>query len=88
MRPWGLSRAKLGGLAPSSGSGHAFLYLPHAPVFGDELQTDPAPGGVFPPVRQISLPACHRLVLILLFQDVVLWLIETEQVKAFRPRRN
>jgi len=27
-------------------------------------------------------------VLVLLFQDVVLWLIETEQVKAFRPRRN
>jgi len=24
----------------------------------------------------------------LLFQDVVLWLIETEQIKAFRPRRN
>ncbi len=43
---------------------------------------------LFPPVRQISLPACHRLVLVLLFQDVVLWLIETEQVKAFRPRRN
>jgi SRSO17 transposase len=55
---------------------------------GQEIQTDPAPGGVFPPVRRISLPACHRLVLLLLFQDVVLWLIETEQVKVFRPRRN
>ncbi len=44
--------------------------------------------GLFLPVRQISLPACHRLVLVLLFQDLVLWLIETEQVKVFRPRRN
>jgi hypothetical protein len=32
--------------------------------------------------------ACHRQVLVLLFQDVVLWLVETEQIKAFRPRRN
>jgi SRSO17 transposase len=55
---------------------------------GQEIQTAPALGGLFPPVRQISLPACHRLVLILLFQDVVVWLLETEQVKAFRPRRN
>jgi SRSO17 transposase len=43
---------------------------------------------LFPPARQLSLPACHRQVLVLLFQDVVLWLIETEQIKAFRPRRN
>lgn len=53
-----------------------------------EVQTDPAPGATFPPIRQLSLPACHRLVLVLLFQDVVLWLIETEQIKAFRLRRN
>src|ERR1051326_967768 len=26
--------------------------------------------------------------LVLLFRDLVLWLIETEQVKAFRPLRN
>jgi SRSO17 transposase len=55
---------------------------------GPEAQADRAASEVFPPVRQISLPTCHRQVLILLFQDVVLWLIETEQVKAFRPRRN
>jgi hypothetical protein len=53
-----------------------------------EEEIDPAANGCFPPARQISLPACHRLVLVLLFQDVVLWLIETEQVKVFRPRRN
>lgn len=45
-------------------------------------------GQLFSPVRQLSLPACHCQVLVLLFQDVVLWLIETEQVEAFRPRRN
>jgi hypothetical protein len=53
-----------------------------------EVQTNPLPGVAFPPMRQLSLPACHRQMLILLFQDVVLWLIETEQIKSFRPRRN
>ncbi len=53
-----------------------------------EVQADAAASGTFPPVRQLSLPVCHRQVLVLLFQDVVLWLIETEQVTAFRPRRN
>jgi len=55
---------------------------------GQEVQTDPAPGAVFPPARQLSVSACHRQVLILLFQDVVLCLIKTEQIKAFHPRRN
>jgi len=27
-------------------------------------------------------------VLLWLFQDLVLWLIESEQIKTFRPRRN
>ncbi len=54
-----------------------------------QVQTDPFPAGAaFPPARQLNLPACHRQVLVLFFQDVILWLIETEQVKAFRPRRN
>jgi len=30
----------------------------------------------------------HRQILTWLFQDLVLWLIETDQVTAFRPRRN
>jgi hypothetical protein len=50
--------------------------------------TKPAAGAAFPPVRHLSLPACHRQVLVLLFQDLVVWLIETKQVKSFRPRRN
>jgi hypothetical protein len=55
---------------------------------GHEFQTDSAAGGAFPPLRQLSLPDCHRQVLVLLFQNVVLWLIETEQINTFRPRRN
>jgi len=30
----------------------------------------------------------HRQVLLWLFQDLVLWLIQTDQIKTFRPRRN
>jgi hypothetical protein len=30
----------------------------------------------------------HRQVLVWLFQDLVQWVIATDQVKAFRPRRN
>jgi hypothetical protein len=44
---------------------------------------------VFPPCApQPSLPAVHRSILVWLFQDVVLWLIESDQIKTFRPRRN
>jgi SRSO17 transposase len=53
-----------------------------------ELIPKPASGTAFPPARQMSLPACYRQALVLLFQDLVLWLIETKQVEAFRPRRN
>jgi len=55
---------------------------------GPEVPAAPASEAAFPPARQISLPACHRQVLMLLFQDLVLWLMEPDQVKAFRPRRN
>jgi SRSO17 transposase len=34
-----------------------------------------------------SFPAVHRQVLLWLFQDVVLWLIATNQITHFRPRR-
>jgi hypothetical protein len=30
----------------------------------------------------------HRQVLLWLFQDLVLWLLHTQQVESFRPRRN
>ena len=43
----------------------------------------------FPPsVTRSSLPHVHRQVLLWLFQDLVLWLIESDQIKTFRPRRN
>jgi len=42
----------------------------------------------FPPSgERPSFPAVHRQVLLWLFQDVVLWLIATNQIAHFRPRR-
>ena len=48
------------------------------------------PDEVFPPLRQRvgSLPFVHRQVLLWLFQDLVLWLLHTQQAEFFRPRRN
>ena len=48
----------------------------------------PPPRRAFPPSgERPSLPAVHRQVLLWLFQDVVLWLIATNQIAHFRPRR-
>jgi len=45
--------------------------------------------GLFPPsVTRSSLPGVHRQVLLWLFQDLVLWLLHTQQIETFRPRRN
>jgi SRSO17 transposase len=55
---------------------------------GQAVQAESACGESFPLVRRISLPACHRHMLVLLFQDLVLWLVETEHINTFRPRRN
>ncbi len=38
-------------------------------------------------VRPLSLPTYHRQVLNWLFQDLVLWLIEADQIKSFHPYR-
>ncbi len=47
------------------------------------------PEEAFPPcVTRSSLPGVHRQVLLWLFQDLVLWLIQTDQIQTFRPRRN
>jgi hypothetical protein len=46
---------------------------------------------VFPPskaVRHTTLPAIHRQVLMWLLEDLVVWFVETERIKTFRPRRN
>jgi len=46
-------------------------------------------GEVFSPsVRHTTLPAIHRQVMMWLLEDLVLWFIETDQIKAFHPRRN
>jgi hypothetical protein len=43
----------------------------------------------FPPSAPgLSFPATHRQILIWLFQDLVQWLITTDQVKTFRQWRN
>jgi SRSO17 transposase len=46
-------------------------------------------GEAFPPsVRHTTLPAIHRQVLMWLLENLVLWYIETDRIKSFRPRRN
>jgi hypothetical protein len=49
------------------------------------MPTDPV--GFSPSRERPSFPAVHRQVLLWLFQDVVLWLIATNQIAHFRPRR-
>lgn len=49
----------------------------------------PADSAGFPPCgERPSFPAVHRQVLLWLFQDVVLWLIATNQIAHFRPLRH
>lgn len=52
--------------------------------------TQPLPSGeAFSPcVTRRSLPGVHRQVLLWLFQDLVLWLLQTNQIQTFRHRRN
>ena len=49
--------------------------------------TPAALAGFSPSGERPSFPAVHRQVLLWLFQDVVLWLIATNQIAQFRPRR-
>ena len=44
--------------------------------------------GFSPSVRHTTLPAIHRQVLVWLLEDLVLWFVQTERIKTFRPRRN
>jgi hypothetical protein len=41
-----------------------------------------------PSARPLTFPATHRQILVWLFQDLVQWVIATDQVSMFRPRRN
>jgi hypothetical protein len=45
------------------------------------------PADFSPSAERPSFPAVHRQVLLWLFQDVVLWLIATNQIAHFRPMR-
>jgi len=48
-----------------------------------------APAAAFSPLSASSESAAiHRQILVWLFQDLVHWLIQTNQVQFFRPRRN
>jgi hypothetical protein len=38
--------------------------------------------------RRTTLPAIHRQELEWLLEDLVVWFIETDRIKTFRPRRN
>ena len=70
----------------------ALVMLAYSCLVWHRLQPPPsrhaAEDGLPPSAPRPSLPAVHRAVLRWLFEDLVLWLIETDQTKAFRPRRN
>lgn len=38
--------------------------------------------------RTTTLPAVHRRILMWLLEDLVMWFVETDRIKDFRPRRN
>jgi DDE superfamily endonuclease len=81
---WPRTRAGAGraGIGLSHGSCWPTVFWPvHA---GSPLRRRALP----PSEERPSFPAVHRQVLGWLFQDVVLWLIATNQMTHFRPRRN
>ena len=63
---------------------YSFLML-HSSV---RTSTDSSSEVFSPPVRHTTLPAIHRQVMVWLLEDLVLWFIETDRIKTFRPRRN
>ena len=60
---------------------------PDAPAAPGFPPSAAAPTDRAPP-RRPSLPAVHRQVLLWLLHDLVRWYIATDQLHAFRPRRN
>ena len=67
----------------------ALVMLAYSFLMWQRLQL-PLPAGedVPPSVTRRSLPHVHRQILLWVFKDLVLWLIQTDQIKTFRPRRN
>jgi hypothetical protein len=67
----------------------ALVILAYSFLALQRLQLPLPPGEDFPPsVTRSSLPHVHRQVLLWLFQALVLWLVQTDQIASFRPRRN
>jgi hypothetical protein len=56
-------------------------------ILGEERSQE-APFPLSSAAGHTTLPALHRQVLMWLLEDLVLLFIETDQIKAFRPRRN
>lgn len=66
----------------------ALVMLAYSFLVHHRLAAPGAAAGGFPPsTPRLSLPAAHRCILVWLFQDLVFWLIATDQIKTFRPRR-
>ena len=66
---------------------YSFLMLSSS---AEAIEEDPSRGS-FPPSavdRRTTLPAIHRQVMMWLLEDLVVWMIETDRIKTFRPRRN
>jgi Transposase DDE domain len=67
----------------------ALVMLAYSFLALQRLQLPLPIGEAFPPsVTRSSLPHAHRQVLFWLFQDLVLWLVQSDQIKTFRLRRN
>jgi SRSO17 transposase len=66
---------------------YSFLMLSSS---AEAIEEDPSRGSFSPSalVRHTTLPAIHRQVLMWLLEDLLMWLIETNRIKTFRPRRN
>ena len=65
---------------------YSFLMLHSSVTRGADSSSSERPFS--PSVRHTTLPAIHRQVLVWLLEDLVLWFIETDRIKTFRPRRN
>jgi len=61
--------------------------MPTHSFLARQRRTPANPAGVPLSGERSSFPAVHRQVLLWLSQDVVLWLIATNQIAHFRPRR-
>jgi len=70
----------------------ALVMLAYSCLVWQRLRPPPSPqaegDGLPPSAPRPSLPAVQRAVLRWLFEDLVRWLVITDQIKTFRPRLN